>query len=85
MLESLREGQLIKYMLLVFILPNAILGILALFIPYAYAVIPVYETDQCMYYYKTSGLFEMFGVDSLCQALTIMLINFCIFITLNWL
>lgn len=50
-LKSLREWELLKWMYVAFIAPNLLVGIIALIVPYIYAFIPVYETDQCMSFY----------------------------------
>jgi positive regulator of sigma E activity len=43
-LGELRETRLLRWAGLVFMLPNLILGISALFQPYLYMLVPVYET-----------------------------------------
>jgi len=50
-LKSMREWELLKWMYVAFIVPNVLFGAVAVVVPYIYAFIPVYETDQCMSFY----------------------------------
>ncbi len=43
-LGELQESKLLVKVGLIFILPNLVLGVAALFSPYLYMLIPVYET-----------------------------------------
>eukprot|EP00347_Sterkiella_histriomuscorum_P018536 403345140 len=85
-LNKLQEVNLIKLMLLIFILPNFLLGVIAAFIPYAYMLIPVYETQQCLSYYRSDFIQNQIhitmGPVTLCVVKTI---NNCVFVLINWL
>lgn len=47
----LQERHLIVRVMLKIIGLTTVIGILALLVPYIYAIVPVYETNQCTKYY----------------------------------
>lgn len=55
-------------------IPNLVLGILALVSPYLYMLVPVYETQQCFAYYELNED-KCFIIET----------NQCMFFFVNWL
>jgi hypothetical protein len=76
-LSDLKESEILKKTIKYFILPNLTLGIIAMFVPYAYMLIPVYETDQCYHYYTSAMNYMGFPC-------FIQIVNLCTFVTVNW-
>jgi hypothetical protein len=50
-MTSLREEVLIRKGITYFLIPSIVLGILALFCPGIYSIIPVHESDFCLCYF----------------------------------
>lgn len=48
----LQERHLIVRILFKIIGLTTVIGVLALLVPYIYAIVPVYETTQCKQYYR---------------------------------
>lgn len=71
-------------MLLILIAPNLLLGIIAIFIPYVYAAVPVYETSQCMHFYERTPFYNWFGLSVETQCI-LQIVNVSVFIIVNWL
>ncbi|CDW85713.1 UNKNOWN [Stylonychia lemnae] len=85
-LKQLKEKNLIAWVMLIFILPNFILGIIAIFVPYVYVAIPIYETQQCMKYYGDSFFTDLLKINlSSTGYCAISVLNICTFIIVNWL
>ena len=78
-INHLRENILIKWSLILLILPASIIGGIALVVPYAYMFIPVYETGPCWSYYRRN--IPWFDIDNSCFVKTI---NFSMFVFMNW-
>lgn len=89
-MRALREENLIKKGLLYFILPWFTLGILALFFPFMYVLIPAHESDLCIcsFYQRLEdddGDDWFWFFDSPSQFEELYIINVLVFYMVNWL
>jgi hypothetical protein len=50
-MTNLREEVLLKKGIAYFLIPSIILGIMALFLPGIYSIVPVHESDICLCYF----------------------------------
>lgn len=59
-------------------MPSLTIGIVAMFVPYLYTLIPVYETEECRNFYISNKISKVNDFSCL------LLINICSFIAINW-
>ena len=76
--QKLKESNFLKKHMLIFISIISVIGISSFFIPEIYAIVPVYETQQCLSYFTNSPFIEI-PCDSI-----VFTMNVYSYLLLNW-
>ena len=88
-MTNLREEVLLKKGIAYFLIPSIILGIMALFLPGIYSIVPVHESDICLCYFFSKVFDETnpsdyLFLDKQSSYVNFRFVNSIAFFLINW-
>lgn len=84
-MTSLREDVLIRKGFTYWLLPNLVIGIIGIFFPLFYELIPVHQSETCLCsFYASSRTYWLIDASNTSNFLILRTSNTFVFIVVNW-